>query len=116
VRWGGQTYRAHEASRESIELAFDAILQEKMKVRAKYGFRPPRTGRKTDAAGDDLVRLCHTQGSWRAPVPGLRRAEGLRGGVQPRGFIGNIVERLEPSVPSTTVVNDGSIFAALGLW
>jgi len=36
--------------------------------------------------------------------------------VQPRGFIGNIVERLEPSVPSTTVVNDGSIFAALGLW
>ena len=51
-----QTYRAHEASREAIELAFDAILQEKMKVRAKYGFRPPRTGRKTDAAGDDLVR------------------------------------------------------------
>ena len=25
-------------------------------MRAKYGFRPPRTGRKTDAAGDDLVR------------------------------------------------------------
>ncbi len=54
--WGAQTYRAHEASREAIELAFDAILQEKMKARAKYGFRPPRTGRKTDAAGDDLVR------------------------------------------------------------
>ena len=24
--------------------------------------------------------------------------------------------RLEPSVPSTTLVNDGSIFAALGVW
>ena len=57
----GQTYRAHEASREAIELAFDAILQEKMKVRAKFGFRPPRTGRKTDAAGDQLVR--HSQQS-----------------------------------------------------
>lgn len=27
-------------------------LQEKRRVRLKDGFRPPRTGRRTDAAGD----------------------------------------------------------------
>lgn len=50
-----QQYKAHERSRESIELAFDAILQKKYKLRNKYGFRPPSTGRKTDIAGDEEV-------------------------------------------------------------
>lgn len=51
-----QTYKRHERSREAIELAYDSILQEKMKVRHKYGFQPPRRGRKTDLEGDPLVR------------------------------------------------------------
>jgi hypothetical protein len=50
-----QQYKAHERSRESIELAFDAILQKKYKLRHKYGFRPPVTGRKTDLAADEEV-------------------------------------------------------------
>ena len=52
---GAQTYQAHERSRESIEMAFDTILQEKMKVRHKQGFRPPKRGRKTDLEGDAEV-------------------------------------------------------------
>jgi hypothetical protein len=50
-----QQYKAHERSRESIELAFDSILQKKYKLRHKYGFRPPATGRKTDLAADEEV-------------------------------------------------------------
>ena len=53
-----QTYKSHERSREAIEMAFDSILQEKMKVRHKQGFRPPRRGRKTDLEGDAPV--CNT--------------------------------------------------------
>lgn len=47
-----EQYRAHEPSREAIELALDSILEEKRRVRLKDGFRPPRTGRRTDVAGD----------------------------------------------------------------
>ncbi len=36
--------------------------------------------------------------------------------AQPTGIIGNIKERLEPSVPLPTIVNDGSIFIMMGLW
>ena len=50
-----QTYKRHERSREAIELAYDSILQERMKVRHKYGFQPPRRGRKSDLQGDPLV-------------------------------------------------------------
>ncbi|BDA48385.1 probable protein CHAPERONE-LIKE PROTEIN OF POR1, chloroplastic [Coccomyxa sp. Obi] len=83
-----ETYKRHERSREAIELAYDSILQERMKVRHKYGFQPPRRGRKSDLQGDAL----------------------------PTGIIGNIKERLEPSVPLPTIVNDGSIFVMMGLW
>lgn len=50
-----QTYKAHERSREAIELAYDSILQEKMKVRAKFGFQPPQRGRRRDLQADPLV-------------------------------------------------------------
>ncbi len=71
-----QQYRGHEHSRESIELAYDRILQEKMNVRHKHGFKPVRTGRKTDVQGDADVRytfhsalqlhvLCIRAGWWR---------------------------------------------------
>ena len=36
--------------------------------------------------------------------------------AQPRGVVGRIKEMLEPSVPSTTIVNDGSIFVMMGVW
>jgi len=55
--WTLQTYKSHERSRESIEMAFDTILQEKMKVRHKMGFRPPKRGRKTDLDGDAPVHI-----------------------------------------------------------
>ncbi len=59
LRWRysshAQQYKQHERSRESIELAFDSILQKKYKLRHKYGFRPPATGRKTDLAADEEV-------------------------------------------------------------
>ena len=57
--WRAQTYNAHERSRESIEMAFDTILQEKMKVRHKQGFKPPKRGRKTDLEGDAPVSDAH---------------------------------------------------------
>ena len=50
-----QEYENHEPSRESIELAFDSILQQKFKLRNKYGFRPPSLGRKTDLEADEEV-------------------------------------------------------------
>lgn len=81
-------YRGHEPSRESIELALDAILKEKMKARHRFGFRPPQRGKRSDAQGD-------------APR------------ISPWQKIRSI---FEPSVPATTLVNDGSIFVALGLW
>lgn len=83
-----EQYKAHEPSRESIELAFDDILQEKMKVRHKFGFRPPQRGKRGEAQGD---------------APKLSLLQQIR-------------NRMEPSVSSTTLVNDGSIFVALGLW
>ncbi len=32
------------------------------------------------------------------------------------GIVGRVKEMLEPSVPSTTIVNDGSLFVAMGFW
>lgn len=83
-----EQYREHEPSRESIELAFDSILQQTMRSRHKFGFRPPKRGRRGDAEGD---------------APKLSLWQMFRG-------------KFEPNVPSTTLVNDGSIFLALGLW
>ena len=59
-----------------------------MRLRHKLGFRPPRSGRKTDVAGDALK-----------PSLGARLA-----GV------------FDPAVSVTTVVNDGAIFLALAVW
>lgn len=83
-----EQYRDHDPSREAVELALDAILTERYKVRHRDGFRPPRRGRKGEAEGD---------------APTLSPWQRLRGAF-------------EPSVPVTTLVNDGSIFAALGAW
>jgi hypothetical protein len=52
-----QTYKAHERSREAIELAYEAILKQDMKRRQKYGFKPPKLGRKTDLEADVVCDL-----------------------------------------------------------
>lgn len=52
-----QEFKAHGRSREAIEMAFDAILKQKMKVRHKYGFKPPKSGRRSDVEGDPTVSL-----------------------------------------------------------
>ena len=52
-----QEYKAHDRSRESIEMALDEILKQKMKIRHKYGFKPPKSGRRSDVEGDPTVRL-----------------------------------------------------------
>jgi ATP-dependent HslUV protease ATP-binding subunit HslU len=83
-----EQYRAHEPSRESIELALDDILQEKIKNRQKFGFKPPQRGKRGEAQGDE-ERISLWQ---------------------------QVRRRFEPSVPLTTLVNDGSVFAALGAW
>ncbi|KAI3429256.1 hypothetical protein D9Q98_005353 [Chlorella vulgaris] len=83
-----EQYQGHEPSRECIELALDSILEEKRRVRLKDGFRPPRTGRRTDAAGD---------------APKLSLWQTVR-------------QYFEPSVPGPTLVNDGAIYVALGIW
>lgn len=44
-----QAYKRHERSREAIEMAYESILNQDMKKRQKYGFKPPKLGRKTDA-------------------------------------------------------------------
>ena len=36
--------------------------------------------------------------------------------AQRKGFVEAFREKLEPSVPGTTIVNDGSIFLLLGIW
>ena len=82
-----EQYKRHEPSRESIELAFDEILQSKMKFRHKYGFQPPNTGKKSDATGTPKV-----------------------------SFWERVRDMFEPNVSSVTMVNDGSIFLALALW
>ena len=38
-------------------MAFDAILKQKMKVRHKYGFKPPKTGRRSDVEGEATVSV-----------------------------------------------------------
>ena len=56
-RWPlAQAYKRHERSREAIELAYEAILSQDMKKRQKYGFKPPKLGRRTDADAEPEAR------------------------------------------------------------
>lgn len=83
-----EQYRWHAESRESIELAYDTLLQEHFKRRNKYGFRPPKTGRRSDVEGDP----------------------------EPVTLLARVKENLDQSVTSVTLVNDGSIFVGLAVW
>ena len=52
-----QEFREHGRSREAIEMAFDEVLKQKMKSRHRYGFQPPKSGRRTDVQGDPVVSI-----------------------------------------------------------
>ena len=84
-----QTYRDHEASREAIEDAFDRVLSEHMKKRKKFGFRAAKLGRRTGALQDDVPN---------------------------KSLVQRFLELFEPSVPMTTIVNDGVIYLLLSFW
>ncbi|KAF5832701.1 hypothetical protein DUNSADRAFT_11345 [Dunaliella salina] len=83
-----EQYRWHEPSRESIELAFEAILKETYKARRRFGFRPPRTGRREDIIGDPDV------------VPLSKKIRNM----------------FDPTVTARTLVNEGAVYIGLALW
>lgn len=82
-------YRDHETSREAIEMAFDRVLTEHMDKRKKFGFRAAKFGRKTGALEEEGQRKSRLQ---------------------------KFMELFEPSVPLTTIVNDGVIYLLLSFW
>lgn len=83
-----EQYQGHEPSREAIELAYEAIMEQDLKDRRKYGFQPPSSGRKSDLRGDE----------------------------KKKNLVELFKERLEPALSAAAIVNDGAIFAILGLW
>lgn len=111
------------------------VLQEKMKVRHRDGFRPPRSGRRTDVEGDAPNQRCVSFEGRRRPGCGLAW-QALRGCrlaytakhahlptnpfTSPHWPSCSLWQRVrsyfEPSVHSSTLVNDGSIYIALGIW
>ena len=114
-----------------------ACLQEKIKVRHRYGFKPPQRGKRTDVAGEETRQRCAgvRQGGADAatPVPRAERVQLWAGpdphpsppqhallcppGCRPaRSLWQRVRSYFEPSVHSTTLVNDGSVFVLLGVW
>lgn len=82
-----EQYKWHEPSREAIEMAFDRLLQKHMGERFKFGFRPPRTGRRSDIIVDRRSTL------W-----------------------DGVVALFDPTVTARTLVNEGAVFGAFALW
>eukprot|EP00882_Tetradesmus_deserticola_P015277 GHRQ01016273.1.p1 GENE.GHRQ01016273.1~~GHRQ01016273.1.p1 ORF type:complete len:278 (+),score=64.89 GHRQ01016273.1:16-849(+) len=82
-----EQYKWHEPSREAIEGAFDTLLQKHLGSRFKFGFRPPRTGRRGEAFGEQRVTL------W-------RRFSSL----------------FDPTITMRTIINEGAVFGAFALW
>jgi ATP-dependent HslUV protease ATP-binding subunit HslU len=97
-----QTYKRHERSREAVELAFDAILKEKMKERQALGFRPPRA---RGARGGRPGR----------PTPKKERRS-FSGTAFGAAFLDRFGNWIDPSASVITLINDGTIFAVFGLW
>lgn len=82
-----EIYRWHEPSREAIELAFDTIVQEKLKVRHKLGFQPIRMGRRGGVIGE-------MRATWDKKFNDL----------------------FDPTITVRTLINEGVVFMMLGLW
>ena len=88
-----------------MELAFDAILKEKMKERNKLGFRPPRArGARGGLLGG---------GGGRAPRKARRAFSATRFGA---AFLDRFGAYIDPTASVITLINDGTIFAVFGLW
>lgn len=83
-----EQYKWHEPSRESIELAYDQIIKEKMQARQKFGFKPPRTGRRKDAIGEP---------------------------DQP-SLADRFASLFDPTITLITLINEGALFGALAFW
>jgi ATP-dependent HslUV protease ATP-binding subunit HslU len=88
-----ERHRGHAPSREAIELAFDALLQAHLADRARRGFAPPAAPGRRGAAAPR-----------RAPPAGLA------------AVAARFRALWDPTVTARTVVNEGSVFAALAVW
>lgn len=69
-------------------MAFDTLLQECIKRRVKYGFKPAKTGRKTDVLGEPEKESI------------FKRFRSI----------------FEYTVPLSTIINDGFIYLLLAGW
>jgi ATP-dependent HslUV protease ATP-binding subunit HslU len=63
------------------------FLQKHLGSRFKFGFRPPRTGRRGEAYGEQRVTL------WR-----------------------QFSSLFDPTVTMRTIINEGAVFGAFALW
>eukprot|EP00884_Botryococcus_braunii_P018122 jgi/Botrbrau1/4994/Bobra.0396s0020.1 len=114
-----EEYKWHAPSRESIELAYDTILQEKMNVRNKFGFKPRRNRTQDRYGSSAFLRKLLT--SMRGGIAGSKalfrlRVEQDHHSMRRLSFFQQLQQKFEPSVPMPTIVNDGSIFVILALW
>ncbi|GAX84567.1 hypothetical protein CEUSTIGMA_g11988.t1 [Chlamydomonas eustigma] len=81
-----EEYRWHEPSKESIELAFDNIIQERLKDRNKLGFGAGRDGYRPDPSSSKTS---------------LNR---------------RISNLFDPTITVRTLINEGVVFVGLALW
>jgi ATP-dependent HslUV protease ATP-binding subunit HslU len=88
-----ERYRGHPPSCEAIELAFDTLLQAHLADRTKLGFQPVATGRR----GGALITP-------KRPVGGIA------------ALVKKFNSLWDPTVTNRTIVNEGSVFAALAIW
>jgi hypothetical protein len=82
-----QRYKWDEPSRESIEWAFDTLLQSHYKQRRRFGFQPPGFRGRGGAAPPGAPSLA-------ARVAAL----------------------FDPTVTARTIINEGAVFGALAVW
>eukprot|EP00877_Chromochloris_zofingiensis_P009418 jgi/Chrzof1/472/Cz01g17020.t1 len=82
-----EQYKLHEPSKDAIELAFDTVLQEKLKRRHKFGFKPPKTGSRKDVVGEERISL------WQ-----------------------RVLDLFDNTVTTRTLINEGFVFGIFALW
>jgi hypothetical protein len=100
-----ERYRLHAPSREAIELAFDALLQEHLQDRSRFGFRPPATGMSRRGRGVFGAGV----GSG-----GGKAASASSSGLS--ALLSKFRSLWDPTVTTRTIINEGSVFAALAVW
>eukprot|EP00879_Flechtneria_rotunda_P027657 GHRR01029635.1.p1 GENE.GHRR01029635.1~~GHRR01029635.1.p1 ORF type:complete len:256 (+),score=45.80 GHRR01029635.1:210-977(+) len=78
---------SRDASFEEIQDARNYLYERHLKGRFKFGFRPPRTGRRSDVLGEQRVTL------W-----------------------SRFMELFDPTITTRTLINEGAVFGAFALW